>query len=133
MLTVTFPFLHPDCLERDLPAKLRHLADDIELLRRRGHPQSADLHSAPRLDAWAMAMTPHGLRLTGVVTGHPLLGDRVIMTSALWVADGESRWVRSLSRYYRLGNPAELKSLRETVARADRSKANGGDASEDDA
>lgn len=30
----------------------------------------------------------------------------MIMTSPLWFADPEGRWVRTLSRYYRLGPPA---------------------------
>lgn len=112
MLTVACPFLLPEHIERDLPTKLRNLADDVERLRRRGRPQFSDLDAAPRLDDWAAVMTPQGVRLIGFVTGHPLRGDRAIMTSALWVADAESSWVRTLSRFYRLGTPSDLKVVK---------------------
>jgi hypothetical protein len=130
MLTRNFPFLHPVSLEAELPSKLHRLADDIEMLRQRGQPHAEDLHVAPHLDQWTMVMTPLGLRLTGIVSGHPELGDRRIMTSALWVADPTARWIRTLSRYYRLGEPSELEAIQE-VLRA--SRRDGEDSSGDDA
>jgi hypothetical protein len=117
MLTLNFPFLRPDNLEADLPAKLYRLADDIALLRQREQPYAGDLRAAPRLDKWTVVMTPLGLRLTGTVTGHPLLGDRSVMTSSIWVADPDARWVRTLSRYYRLGEPSNLEAVREALRR----------------
>src|ERR1700733_9749773 len=115
MLTRNFPFLRPDNLEADLPAKLYRLANDIAMLRQREQPYAGDLRAAPRLDKWTVVMTPLGLRLTGTVTGHPLLSDRSVMTSSIWVADPEARWVRSLSRYYRLGELSDLEAVREAL------------------
>ena len=129
MLTGLFPFLRPDCLEAELPSRLHSLADDIESLRQRGQPNAGDLRGAPHLDQWAAVMTPLGLRLTGIVSGHPLLGDRRVMTSALWIADPKAQWVRTLSRYYRLGEPAELEAI-QAVMRA--SSLDGEDSSGDD-
>lgn len=117
MLTRNFPFLRPDSLDADLPAKLHRLADDIALLREREQPYAEDLRAAPRLDKWTVVMTPLGLRLTGTVIGHPLLGNRPIMTSSIWVADPEARWVRTLSRYYRLGEPSDLETVQEAFRR----------------
>jgi hypothetical protein len=130
MLTRLFPFLYPDCLEAELPAKLHRLADDIELLRERGQPSAGDLRAAPFLDQWTAVATLLGLRLTGIVSGHPLLGDRRVVTSALWIADPKAQWVRTLSRYYRLGEPSELEAI-QAAMRA--STLDGEDSSGDDA
>jgi hypothetical protein len=129
MLTQLFPFLRPDSLEAELPSKLHRLADDIESLRQSDQPNAGDLRSAPHLDQWAAVMTPLGPRLTGIVSGHPLLGNGRVMTSALWVADPEARWVRTLSRYYHLGEPAEVEAI-QAAMRA--SSLDGEDSSGDD-
>jgi hypothetical protein len=41
--------------------------------------------------------------LMGSVTDHPVLGNRTAMTSQVWAADPEGRWIRTLKRFYRLG------------------------------
>jgi hypothetical protein len=69
-------------------------------------PADAKLASAPLLVDWRCVLTPVGLRLAGFVAGHPLLGNRAAMTSQVWVASADGRWIRTLSRYYRLGIPA---------------------------
>ena len=84
MLTKAFPFLLPRYIERDLPAKLRDLAGDLESLRSDGTPADAKLASAPLLVDWRCVLTPVGLRLAGFVAGHPLLGNRAAMTSQVW-------------------------------------------------
>jgi hypothetical protein len=106
MLTSAFPFLLPHHIERDLPAKLRALAGDLEGLSSGAAPADAILASAPLLVDWRGLVTPMGLRLAGFVAGHPLLGNCPVLTSQIWVADAGGRWIRTLSRYYRLGVPA---------------------------
>jgi hypothetical protein len=48
------------------------------------------------------------LYLTGKVTGHPLLGERLIRTSMLIYISDDSQWARTLSRWYRLGSPLKI-------------------------
>jgi hypothetical protein len=106
MLTDAFPFFLPRHIEPDLSAKLRTLADDLDNIRSGTGPSATDLATAPLLVDWRGVLTPMGLRLAGFVAGHPLLGNRPAMTSQIWVADAGGRWIRTLSRYYRLGVPA---------------------------
>lgn len=116
MLTELFSFLHPSMIDADLPAKLRRLATDLDALR--DFPVStAVLRDAPLIDQWTAMLTAAGLRLIGQVTGHPRLGDRPVMTSPLWAADPAGQWVRTTSRFYRLGEPAdaEVRSVLQSV------------------
>jgi hypothetical protein len=39
------------------------------------------------------------------------------MTTALWFADPDGSWVRTLSRFYRLGPPANPDEIRRTLTR----------------
>lgn len=67
-------------------------------------PGAADLAAAPLLTGWAVQPMPGGLfRLVGFVSGHPLLQDGCITTSAILAADEQAGWARTVSRYYRLG------------------------------
>jgi hypothetical protein len=105
MLTNDFPFLLPRHVERALAAKLRVLADDLERIAAGAAPTAVELANAPLLVDWRCILSPVGLRLLGHVTGHPRLGDTDAMTSQLWAAGGDGRWIRTLSRFYRLGKP----------------------------
>jgi hypothetical protein len=40
---------------------------------------------------------------TGFVTSHPLLGSRTALTSQVGAANIDGRWLRTLTRFYRLG------------------------------
>lgn len=106
MLTQLFPFLDPSHATSDLIQRLRALADDAAHLQRMRTVPQALLRSAPLLKYWVPLRRPEGLRLIGQVSGHPIVVGRMIMTSPLWFADPEGKWVRTLSRYYRLGPPA---------------------------
>jgi hypothetical protein len=103
MLTDDFPFLLPRHVEPDLAAKLRVLADDLERIAAATAPTAAELANAPLLVDWRCVLSAAGLRLLGRVTGHPRLGDTDVMTSQLWAADSDGTWIRTLSRFYRLG------------------------------
>jgi hypothetical protein len=106
MLTEVFPFLLPRNVERGLPSLLRSLAADLEGIRHGAAPCADVLAAAPLLVDWHATLTPLGLRLTGFVAGHPRLGNRRAMTSQVWAADAAGKWIRTLSRFYKLGIPA---------------------------
>jgi len=107
MLTEVFPFLLPTNIENDLPSKMRRLGDDLDRLRSGIGPTGAELAGAPLIEDWHAVLTPMGLRLTGFVSGHPGFSDRSTIISQLWAADASGRWVRTLSRFYRLGRIAD--------------------------
>lgn len=116
MLTTMFPFLDPATLSRELAERLRTLSDDVERIDRFGSVSMIALHTAPRIDDWTVVRTALGIRLVGRMTGHPLLGDRTATTSPLWFADPDGAWVRTLSRFYRLGMPLSRQQLDELFA-----------------
>jgi hypothetical protein len=136
MLTQMFPFLDPVTLTSGLVLRLRALADDCDLLSQRRSVSPFVLDAAPRLDDWVAMPTPMGVQLMGQVTGHPLLGDRAVVTSPLWIADPQGRWVRTLSRFYRLGPPADPADIHRVIASvmgASGIQGDGEDGSEDEA
>lgn len=67
---------------------------------------------APLPDRWIVGrrLVPC---LSGLSTGHPrLVGNhRAICTSNLWPLPEDHNWARTLSRWYRLGRPADLSGL----------------------
>ncbi|UPT92438.1 hypothetical protein HAP41_0000049225 (plasmid) [Bradyrhizobium barranii subsp. apii] len=103
MITENFRFLLPRCIEHDLAVKLRVLADDLDRIRAGGAPTKAELAKAPLIVDWRLVLTQIGLRLLGFVAGHPRLGNINAMTSQLWAAGPDGTWIRTLSRFYRLG------------------------------
>jgi hypothetical protein len=92
------------------PEKLNELADLLEAL-------AWDLREAARpsfdptskdsvlLSGWSLA-SRDVLALTGRVEDHPKLGTTFMRTSAVFFLDTQSGWARTLSRWYRLGEPA---------------------------
>jgi hypothetical protein len=127
MLTHLFPFLDPDQISSGLASRLRALADDCERLSFDRHVPPAVLEQASLLEDWVPVLTQTGLHLVGYAVGHPVRGNRMVMTPPLWWADPDCRWARTLSRFYRLGPPADpnvARHLRELV---------GSDGSEDEA
>lgn len=103
MLVRTYPFLDPRRISHAISTSLQSLADDCGRLERDVSFVTDRLRTAPFLDQYAPVVSPLGLQLVGRVSDHPLLGSRMITTSQLWFADPENRWVRTLSRFYRLG------------------------------
>ena len=118
MLTKLYPFLDPAHITPDLVRRLRHLADDAARLQYGREVSPALLRQAPLMDEFVIAQTPLGLQLVGHVSGHPRLGDTAAATSQLWFADPKAMWVRTLSRFYRLGSPAGPDDIKRIMARA---------------
>ncbi|MFK4810954.1 DUF6634 family protein [Devosia sp. ZW T5_3] len=82
-----------------------------ELVRlRSGHmPTDRDLENAPHLSGWVFGEMDDGhRRLGGVVTGHPRLPAGWCWTSIVLFVSPDLRWARTISRYYRLGEPMAL-------------------------
>ena len=121
MLTKMFPFLDPAHITPGLTRRLRALADDCARLRLEYPVSPTLLQSAPLLEEWTPAMTPRGVVLVGLVSGHPIHGDRSVISSPVWFADPDGNWIRTLSRFYRLGLPAgpgDVRRTRTSVARS---------------
>jgi hypothetical protein len=102
MLTQLYPFLDPSHITAGLIDRLRALADDAAHLQRTRSVSPSLLQTAPLLEYWVPVQRLQGVRLVGQVE------DRMIITSPLWFADPDGTWIRTLSRFYRLGPPANL-------------------------
>lgn len=91
----------------DTISLLRRLIHDLERIRSAGYPDDRLLDAAPVLNQWSPEIRP-AVCLTGRSSGHPLLpgSTRPIVTSEAWVIAPHDGWVRTLSRFYRLGKPA---------------------------
>lgn len=92
----------------DLPAQiglLQRLTDDLDAVARKGRPGSAQLGPAPELRPYQLSARPVAV-LTGCCTAHPTLREGPTMTSEVYLAHPRRRWVCTLSRFYRLGEPA---------------------------
>jgi len=87
--------------------RLRSLMEDVARLAAGWRPDEADLSTAPFLDDWYFSLYPGSddLCLCGRVRGHPRLVDGLITTSPLVAISVENGWVRTCSRFYRLGRP----------------------------
>lgn len=86
-------------------ATLRALADDLE--RMTMFQPNGELEDAPTLNGWSPVLRPVGA-LSGFVEDHPLLGTRHVVTSEVFAMAAERGWARTFSRFYRLGDTAEL-------------------------
>jgi len=62
------------------------------------------LANAPTINNWAIGM-PTAFGLTGDVTGHPRVADGRIQTSAAYFIARDFSWVRTMNRFFRLGEP----------------------------
>lgn len=70
-------------------------------------PSEADIANAPVLSDWMPAVSPFAhVILVGKVVGHPILGTRSITTSQLIAIRPATGWARTVSRWYRLAQPA---------------------------
>ncbi|SIO47911.1 hypothetical protein SAMN05443247_06019 [Bradyrhizobium erythrophlei] len=133
MLTHLFPFLDPVHIASDLARRLHALADDCGRLELERTVSPILLLRAPLLANWVPAITPEGVQLIGHASGHPVHGDRIVMTTPLWFADPDGSWVRTLSRFYRLGPPPNPDDIRRILTRVMTAGDGNDDGSEDEA
>ncbi|WP_270933296.1 DUF6634 family protein [Falsiroseomonas oryzae] len=95
-------------IEGAVAGEIQRLAGLLHDLRRIAGglpPDPGHLRSAPQLDGWSITSRPSAC-LTGVVSGHPTASGPRIITSDLWVIAPTAGWARTMSRLYRLGDPA---------------------------
>ena len=96
---------HPWSLPRHVAEeRLRRAAAAVERLAAGEHPSPEELAHAPCLAGWALEAGPN-LRLIGVVTGHPRIPDGWVHTSPLVWISADRSYARTVSRFYRLGQP----------------------------
>lgn len=84
-------------------------------------PSAEELAAAPLLENWLIVgvSDAHAIML-GDVAGHPELGSEEITTSHLMLLDPERKYMRTTSRWYRLGAPLPVGELGFIWAMADR-------------
>lgn len=78
---------------------------DLERIRTGWRPLPDDLRTAPILDYWILHRLDSPLAwFEGIVSGHPEIADgHHAITSAVIALDLSLTWVRTVSRFYRLG------------------------------
>ncbi len=91
-------------------ARLEALVTDFQAITDGGLPAPDTLAAAPLLDHWRVA-TLEVPCLVGFTTDHPGLNGPTIQTSDVWIHAPDLGWTRTLSRFYRLGRPADEEAL----------------------
>lgn len=93
-------------------ARIRALLADMERILEGSAPEAIVLGKPPILNRWLLGNTLAPC-LVGLSTGHPkLVGvDTPIATSQVLLMSDDMTWARTLSRWYRLGRPAERADL----------------------
>lgn len=88
--------------------RYRDLLEDMDRICKEA-PVEELAGEAPVLDRWAFGSRPAAC-LIGYSTGHPLLPGtgRLVTTSDLCLISANGAWARTLSRWYRLGDPLDL-------------------------
>ena len=88
-----------------LVTKLSGLRSNLQSLGAGNLLLATELAAAPVITNWRLMLDFH-VCLRGDVVAHPLLsGNRRIMTSELIVDARDLGWMRTFSRFYRLGKP----------------------------
>lgn len=97
-------FAFEDPQTRLLVRRVHELSDDLKLIAQLRAPSIRDIAAAPLLDDWFIGhrMEP---ALVGTVSGHPVVPDGPAVTSGLYVLDPVAGYARTLSRWWRLGQP----------------------------
>ena len=90
----------------EIAARLGPLASDLTRIAEGRDPRDEVLARAPVLTNWSYFSDPGGVRLMGLVAGHPSAGPGPILTSILFAIDPQLKWARTLSRFYVLGDYA---------------------------
>ncbi|GEP01520.1 DUF6634 family protein [Methylobacterium haplocladii] len=106
-LLIDDEYLRPGFFDPGSPMEKEPLASEMLAIAEGREPTQDGLAGAPILDDWWQVAHPLWgyVVLLGRVTGHPLLGNANIHTSALRAIALDLTWARTTSRLYRLGIP----------------------------
>ncbi|MDE1150485.1 MAG: hypothetical protein PW843_28385 [Azospirillaceae bacterium] len=83
------------------------LSNDLNLFALGHSPHMEILAGAPIIENYAIFERP-SISLRGIVTDHPRLGNGPVITSQVLLFNIPDGWIRTRSRYYRLGQPHEM-------------------------
>ncbi|WP_145732345.1 DUF6634 family protein [Nitrospirillum pindoramense] len=83
--------------------KYKRLSQDLEEFFQGNKPSEGDLAVAPILENYSLIDRPV-FALQGTVFGHPTIMDGPLLSSEVVLFDPVHRWMRTRSRYYRLGH-----------------------------
>ena len=95
---------------QELVERIKLASADLVRLEQGWRPSALEVADAVSLDNWVIGIQPHTNQIVfwGEAVGHPILGNRHIVTSPiLWISK-DRQIARTLSRWYRLGEPAPL-------------------------
>lgn len=90
---------------REIARRIHSLSDHLRRLESGAGPTADELAAAPILTDWRLGQRQEPA-LVGFAIGHPRLGNRPVLTSPLYLLDRDRGYARTLSRLYRLGEPA---------------------------
>jgi hypothetical protein len=93
---------------------LRKLTEDLVGIMDGSRPNASQLSNAVTL-VGAQVCELAVPCLAGLAQGHPELGTKLITTSQIFSADPEGRWVRTLSRFYRIEPFGEQQTFQGTL------------------
>ncbi len=86
--------------------RMRAMCDDLDAVLAGLPPSEKLLADAPVLQEWRK-VSYSALCLAGFVSGHPTIRSGPLVSSQLYMVDPEQKWARTMSRFYRLGTPAD--------------------------
>jgi hypothetical protein len=82
------------------------MCDDIDAVLAGLSPSEKLLADAPVIEGWSI-VPYQATCLSGWVSGHPTIRTGPLVSSQIYMLNPDQRWARTLSRFYRLGAPAE--------------------------
>jgi|UPI000831369D hypothetical protein len=86
--------------------RMRTMCDDIDAVLAGLPPSVEKLSQAPLIHQWKV-VPYQSVCLAGFVSGHPRIRNGPVLSSQVFMLDPERKWGRTISRFYRLGTPAE--------------------------
>ncbi|MBJ3786996.1 hypothetical protein DEVEQU_00092 [Devosia equisanguinis] len=89
---------------REIAERIHALSRDLRLIEELEAPSIRDISAAPVLNDWRLGRRAEPA-LMGFVEGHPSVRPGPVVTSGVYYLDPIAGYARTLSRWYRLGDP----------------------------